>query len=163
MAYTKTDWVNGGQPAISATNLNKIENGIASCDSRATTLENALGALNSYSTTETAIGTWIDGRVIYRKVIPWTPSNTIGASSASNNYTINHGITNFNMQIGTPRIAVTKGTGTSYIIPYMNGSSTPTTFTGVVMVSTSSITLRIINDTWSGFTFYFILEYVKTS
>jgi len=28
MAYTKTTWVNGGPPAISADNLNKIENGI---------------------------------------------------------------------------------------------------------------------------------------
>ena len=28
MAYTKTNWVNGSSPAINATNLNKIENGI---------------------------------------------------------------------------------------------------------------------------------------
>ena len=28
MAYTKTTWVNGGAPAINATNLNKMEQGI---------------------------------------------------------------------------------------------------------------------------------------
>lgn len=28
MAYTKTVWVNGGAPAVSAVNLNNIENGI---------------------------------------------------------------------------------------------------------------------------------------
>lgn len=28
MPYTKTTWVNGGAPAINATNLNKIETGI---------------------------------------------------------------------------------------------------------------------------------------
>lgn len=32
MAYTKTTWVNGQEPAINADNLNKIENGIESID-----------------------------------------------------------------------------------------------------------------------------------
>lgn len=35
MAYTKTTWVNDSQPAISAENLNNIENGISALDTLA--------------------------------------------------------------------------------------------------------------------------------
>lgn len=39
MAYTKTVWVDGQAPAINASNLNKIENGIASSDATLSTTE----------------------------------------------------------------------------------------------------------------------------
>lgn len=39
MAYTKTNWVNEGPPAIDADNLNHIEDGIANVDARVTNLE----------------------------------------------------------------------------------------------------------------------------
>ena len=54
-AYSKTTWTNSSAPAINADNLNKIENGIEAC-SKATV----------YSTTETVIGTWINGETLYR-------------------------------------------------------------------------------------------------
>ena len=38
MSYTKTDWVNNNTPAINATNLNKIENGIYNIDAAIATL-----------------------------------------------------------------------------------------------------------------------------
>ena len=60
MAYTKTTWVNGETP-INADNLNNIENGIE-------TNTNDINALNTYSTSEQRIGTWIDGKPLYRKV-----------------------------------------------------------------------------------------------
>lgn len=37
MAYSKTTWVNGSAPALSAENLNKIEQGIYDCDASTTT------------------------------------------------------------------------------------------------------------------------------
>lgn len=37
MTYTKTTWVNGSAPAINATNLNNIENGIFNVDTSFTT------------------------------------------------------------------------------------------------------------------------------
>lgn len=37
MAYTKTTWVNGTTPAVNATNLNKIEQGIADAHDMLTT------------------------------------------------------------------------------------------------------------------------------
>lgn len=39
MAYTKTNWVNGSAPALSAENMNKIEEGIFTNDARLTALE----------------------------------------------------------------------------------------------------------------------------
>lgn len=49
--YVKTNWVNGQQPAINETNLNKIENGIfdvtETAISNADTIENILGILNN--------------------------------------------------------------------------------------------------------------------
>lgn len=55
MTYTKTQWVNGQAPAISAENLNKIENELESLD---TGLSNKLGVdkvVNQYSTSETDV------------------------------------------------------------------------------------------------------------
>lgn len=46
MAYTKTNWVNGQQPAISATNLNKIEQGIYENDAAIATKANASDVYN---------------------------------------------------------------------------------------------------------------------
>lgn len=79
MTYVKTEWENGTTP-INADNLNKIENELESLDTS-----------NTYSTTETAVGTWTDGKTIYRKVI----TRTTALPSGSTN--IAHGITNLNM------------------------------------------------------------------
>ena len=99
MAYTKTTWINNSSPAISAANLNNIENGIAANDSAITNINTNIGDITSletsdktnivtaineintkqnYSTTEQEIGTWIDGKTIYRKAfyISSFPNNT---------------------------------------------------------------------------------------
>lgn len=81
MAYTKTNWANGGTPPISAANLNNIENGIYNCDT-------AINSMATYSTSETPIGTWIDGKTIYRKVIDF------GALPNATTKTINAGLLN---------------------------------------------------------------------
>ena len=48
-----------------------------------------------YSTTEKAIGTWIDGKPIYRKVVTLSTTKTIDMSGIS----ISHGISNINIPI----------------------------------------------------------------
>lgn len=53
MAYTKTAWVDGSAPAVSAANLNKIENGIYTNDANIADLLDGLINLN----TGAAIGT----------------------------------------------------------------------------------------------------------
>ena len=42
MSYTKTNWVNGQAPAISADNLNKIENKLYDLDSIVSGIQNTL-------------------------------------------------------------------------------------------------------------------------
>ena len=50
---------------------------------------------NKYSTTEEVIGTWIDGKPIYRKVVTLSTTKTIGMGGTS----ISHGISNINIPI----------------------------------------------------------------
>ncbi len=47
MAYTKTTWVDDSSPAISAANLNKIENGIAANDTAITDINTDIGDMES--------------------------------------------------------------------------------------------------------------------
>lgn len=58
MAYRQHTWIDGSAPALSALNLNEMEEGLA-----------VSVASTNYSTTEQVIGTWIDGKPLYRKVI----------------------------------------------------------------------------------------------
>lgn len=95
MTYTKTNWVNDGVPAINATNLNNIEEGIYQAHEEIEKIKSEgvsgdtlpIGAIvtydgdtipdgyeevedeNTYSTEEHETGTWIDGKPVYRKVI----------------------------------------------------------------------------------------------
>lgn len=70
MAYIKTNWIINKTP-INADNLNKIENQLG-------TNTNDINALNTYSTSEQIIGTWINGKPIYRKVL--TGTTVIGST-----------------------------------------------------------------------------------
>jgi hypothetical protein len=67
MAYNKTNWVNGQTP-INATNLNKIENQLEANDTATTTNATNIENLGAYSTTEIVVGTWTDGKPLYRKI-----------------------------------------------------------------------------------------------
>ena len=60
MAYTKTNWENSPSTntPINATNLNKIENELQFLD-----------VATTYSLNETRIGTWANGKPLYRRVI----------------------------------------------------------------------------------------------
>ena len=112
-----------------------------------------------YSTGETIVGTWIDGRPIYRKVISYTNSSTIGASNKITDIDIPHKISN----IGTA-VSVKGLIGGVYDLPYLDGDGTKITkATWVSRFNTTIIRLRILNDTWSSRTSYFILEYTKTT
>ena len=50
---------------------------------------------NKYSTTEEVVGTWIDGKPIYRKVVTLSTTKNIGMDGTS----ISHGISNINIPI----------------------------------------------------------------
>jgi hypothetical protein len=51
--YSPTTWVNGSQPAISAENLNHIENGIDAIDNRVVTHDGDIADLQSAVQTAT--------------------------------------------------------------------------------------------------------------
>lgn len=69
MAYQKTNWEDlpSKNTPINAANLNKIEN----------ELEN-LDKLSTYSTNETKIGTWIDGKPLYKKTFSFNELQSDG-------------------------------------------------------------------------------------
>lgn len=113
-SYTKTNWKDypSTETPITASNLNKIEDAIdylfvngtggggeslpvgseIEFDGSASNIpagwEKSEDDYNVYSTDEKQIGTWIDGKPIYRKVICDTTVREIG------NYNIPHGISN---------------------------------------------------------------------
>lgn len=58
MAYDKTTWRNNSAPYIDDDHLNKIEQGIYDAS-----------LMGEYSEDETIVGTWTDGKPIYRKVV----------------------------------------------------------------------------------------------
>lgn len=108
-----------------------------------------------YSTSEQAIGTWIDGKVIYRKVISKTSGITTG------NNTIAHGISNFNQLI------------TAYGAGYLNNMWQPlnrvvtdaiTKYgTGIGDVNATNLLLQIGTSYTTRTSVYIVLEYTKTS
>jgi len=81
MAYERVNWENlpSTNTPVNADNLNKMDKGIANADK-----------LSTYSTSETKIGTWIDGKPLYRKVYTGTKvsgsNKTISLSNLNIDY-----------------------------------------------------------------------------
>lgn len=61
----KINFTNGQAPAINGTNLNQLQ----------TNVEEAISDVSDYSTEEKVIGTWVDGKPIYRRVFTGTLEN----------------------------------------------------------------------------------------
>ena len=119
-----------------------------------------INKFTNYSTTEQVIGKWINGKPVYRKVIDYQPSSTIGSANTTTNISIPHNIANFK-QIVKARMVNEGG----YVFPTI-GSSTGSTVTlsdTITKVDTTNINFRIINNAWPTVHFYIILEYTKTT
>lgn len=109
-------------------------------------------AADIYSTEEQVIGTWIDGKPIYRKVIrqqvDWAVTTAYEAKY------IPHGIENFSECISVRAISA------GYPIPYITSS-------GGVETAVQSVTaesVKFINKIgWSGYYIIITLEYTKTT
>lgn len=115
-----------------------------------------------YSTTEQKIGTY-EGKILYRKVIRYTNSEAIGQPGKTINIEIPHNIQNLYL-ITNYKISTTGGA--KYFFPNVIGSpstGTITSLTGLFKYDGATITLSIINDIWSSRTWYFTLEYIKTT
>ena len=84
MAYTKTTWANGGPPALSAENLNKIEDAIYANDANITNILASLTSpiiVKTFTTPSTAYSSgnnWIYGKDWHAETVTgYTPIGTL--------------------------------------------------------------------------------------
>lgn len=167
MAYNKTVWQDlpNTTTPINSTNLNKIETGIGDAHDNIgdlTSLETTdksdlvsavnevKGDIEKYSTSEIKIGTWIDGKPLYRKVII---NNSLSYNSIKN---VSHNISNVGFI--KPKEAYIAKTSNTDIrsINYYNSFST-----NFVQVNSNQYTYYI-NDTAFN-KLILVVEYTKTT
>lgn len=115
---------------------------------------------NTYNTSETKIGTWIDGKPLYRSLITYVISQgDFGEANKKTTISILHNISNID------KICYMNGTHDSgYALPYVDGNETAISKVTFFTVNLSSINLISINEKWSsGGKFFFNIEYTKTT
>lgn len=181
MAYESWTWYDSPstESPLNSTNLNHLDLGIAGIysnvgelsnltTSNKTSIVNAsnenttsintnrvnLNNLRNYSSSETAIGQWIDGKTIYRKVINF--GNLPNATTKQ----IAHNISNLGRIIKISGMAFNANTNTSIPLPYVSNTVTQNvqlyvTSTNVVMTTGFNFSIYT--------TSYIIIEYVKNS
>ena len=113
----------------------------------------------NYSTEEVKIGKWIDGKSLYRKVIVYKTTKTVGSINAVTNIPISHNISNLDRIV---KYSMLDSVDTIY--PLIGGSgSSLTQMAKFNYYDSTIINFRLINTTITARTFYIILEYTKTT
>lgn len=107
----------------------------------------------NYSTSEQRIGTWIDGKPIYRKVID------LGSFPNNAEKQVAHNITNIDF-ISKVYIIGRLSNGLTIQLPYYDNSNTALSIT--TMATTSNVIIITKSDR-SSYTGYATLEYTKTT
>ncbi len=137
----KINFQNGITP-LNDTNLNQIQDNV----------ENAIEEKHIYSTEEQVIGTWINGKPLYRKVIEGISINDNTATIIPTNIA--------NAKIVSINGVIKANTDSDfYAVPYIVEEK-------YLYVNTcdNGTNLRIrTNDEWEGFSLTVILEYTKTT
>lgn len=110
-----------------------------------------------YSTEEVKIGTWIDGKPLYRKVINATP--TISNSSYQT-ISIKHNISDLKNIHKCNAFLHNTGNTRTYILP---AETSATKAIGISEINSTNIIMYSKNDAWSGWIAEIILEYTKTT
>jgi hypothetical protein len=105
-----------------------------------------------YSTEEVKIGTWIDGKTLYRKTI--ISNFELPFVTQVTSYNIDHNISNIDKVV---HVEMTDGLKH---IPNLSKAGGTTT---IDYVSSTTIEIRYINDSWSSRDWYITLEYTKTT
>lgn len=136
-------------------NITKLTVDNNTYDIKDTTARTNIDNLSLYSSSETIIGKWINNETIYRKVITYTNDSTIGSAGTVTNISIPHNTPNLSLLLNAKLI---KG---GYNFPTLGGSSNVERSTSILQVTSTSITLRIINDSWGASTWYIVIEYIK--
>ena len=107
-----------------------------------------------YSTDEQIIGTWIDGKPLYQKVID------IGNLPNSGTKSVLHNITNIKRVIEIHGSALSSNTGNSVPLPYIYPNGTQYLISIVVTLTQINIVSGMDRSNLSG---YVILKYTKTT
>lgn len=130
----------------------QINNIIKNTESESTTQSyscNYINNMNTYSTTEKKIGTWIDGKPLYRKVIDF------GALPNASEKSVAHNISNIDKFVKIE--GVCRGPSFSFTLPHI-------TDTYFISINVTKTEITIITDVdrsaWNGIVF---LEYTKTT
>lgn len=127
-----------------------------------TSIVNAINEVNTnqinsstYSTNETVIGTWVNNKPIYRKVIDFGTLPDAGFKSVA------HGIEN--LEDMTKIIAVGKSsTGSFYPIPLVGNGAIFSGATATIRINATNVTIATTTNI-SAHTAMVILEYTKTT
>lgn len=135
-----------------ATKVDKVTGKGLSTNDYTTAEKTLLSGLGTYSSTEVAVGTWLNGQTIYRKVISGTPS-----AQSSN---VQHNVSNFGAPINCYGFYKRNSDGAFEPMPgtYTNWECWMYDFTS------TKFTLKFSNNAWnSGIAFYnIVFEYIKT-
>lgn len=114
---------------------------------------------NEFSLEEKRIGTWIDGKPLYRKVIK---DETVYSNSETlQTYNIQHGIQNIDTVVGYSAIMTSKFYNTTYTLPYFYPGD------GLMHTNAEQVTkdfIRFRNRTsWLNYNMFVVIEYTKTT
>lgn len=118
-------------------------------------LEDKVEKLSTYSTDEVRIGTWIDGKPLYRKIIettmPETPSNGVYITKNTTNIP--------DMSFGYVSRAIAISNNQYYTLPYINNSGYATKF----FIEIQDLILANGNTSFNNSKTFVVLEYTKTT
>lgn len=112
---------------------------------------------NAYSTEETRIGTWIDGKPLYRKVLSYTISNADTSYRILMPHNSNIIVVNIDGRI----MGELEGTQILFTVP--TGSVISGTFQSLLVYNNNGLAFATTNSMFVGATLYAIIEYTKTT
>lgn len=115
----------------------------------------SISAGHNYSTTEQTVGTWIDGSMIYEKVID------LGALPNNTTKNVAHGIANLGLVISAT-FAATDGNGQYIIMPHVVANRDYIPYQVSVYATSANVVIEVGSNrsAYSGFA---ILRYTKTT
>lgn len=109
-----------------------------------------------YSTGEIKIGTWIDGKPLYRKVVIWSPNDYINKDTIKS---LAHGISNLNEVCICNAIANWNNKFMPLTTHYQNQANE----IAINTIDSSNINFTSYGENWGATKITFILEYTKTT
>ena len=163
VASVQTTANNASQTASSALNTANTANGksdansaiIATNTQDISTLETKVSNACDYSTTEKVVGTWIDNKPIYRKVI------NFGALPNATTKSVNHGIANLGVVINIGGFISNTTDVDFYSIP-LQYKGNDSNFNVECFVTTTQVRMAANTDR-SHYNAYVILDYTKST